>query len=222
MSKKKSLTLTLLKSEAKRYLSRHNDRPIKELFGVNDGKAIGTYVEHDFQNYLNKSYSYQLGNSASGIDFPILKLDIKVTSIRQPQSSCPYRDATQKVYGLGYDLLIFVYEKTDNHKKKHAKMNFLYAIFVESSCTADFQTTKGINGILDRNGNKDDLIAFLEERNLPLDDIGRESLAKRILSEKPKIGYLTISNALQWRLQYTRVIELAGTGGTNGVENILK
>ncbi|MFA7160404.1 MAG: restriction endonuclease, partial [Kiritimatiellia bacterium] len=31
-----------------------------------------------------------------------------------------------------------------------------------------------------------------------------------ILKKRPDVGYLTISNALQWRLQYSRVIEHAG------------
>lgn len=33
-------------------------------------------------------------------------------------------------------------------------------------------------------------------------------LASQILSEPPEQGYLTISNALQWRLQYQRVVSL--------------
>jgi restriction system protein len=45
--------------------------------------------------------------------------------------------------------------------------------------------------ILRRNGNKDDVVAFLDE-------IGREALAERILQQPKEIGYLTISNALQW------------------------
>ncbi|MDJ0725369.1 MAG: hypothetical protein QNJ38_09690 [Prochloraceae cyanobacterium] len=43
----------------------------------------------------------------------------------------------------------------------------------------------------------------------------------RILEQPPEIGYLTISNALQWRLQYRRVIDLATSNNTTGVENIL-
>jgi hypothetical protein len=48
------------------------------------------------------------------------------------------------------------------------------------------------------------------DRNLPLDEIGAEALANEILGNKPPQGYLTISNALQWRLQYQRAIDLAG------------
>ena len=46
---------------------------------------------------------------------------------------------------------------------------------------------------------------------LPLDDIQAQELAEEVLANPPEIGYLTISNALQWRLQYSRVIQQAGT-----------
>lgn len=54
-------------------------------------------------------------------------------------------------------------------------------------------------------------IALFHDKNLPVDDILADLLADEILSHKPEIGYLTISNALQWRLQYSRIIEEAGT-----------
>ena len=54
------------------------------------------------------------------------------------------------------------------------------------------------------------MLAFFAERMLPLDEIQSEQLAKEILTHPPEIGYLTISNALQWRLQYRRVITEAG------------
>ena len=85
-----------------------------------------------------------------------------------------------------------------------------HVIFVEKERTADFQTTKGLLGIIERDGNKDDVISFIVERNLPVDEIGAEQLADRILENPPLQGYLTISNALQWRLQYSRVIKEAG------------
>ena len=44
-------------------------------------------------------------------------------------------------------------------------------------------------------------------------------IAEEILHRtRPTLGYLTISNALQWRLQYTRVIEKAGS--VEGIERI--
>lgn len=187
--------------------SRHAE-PL--LYGVTDGKAVGTYLEHKFRGYLSDRYQFNLGNSAIGIDFPQLNTDIKVTSITQPQSSCPFKSARQKVYGLGYSLLIFVYQKVDDTSNRTATLNILHTIFVDKDQTADFQTTSGILNIIANKGNRDDIMAFLYEKNLPLDEIGIEKLADEIMKNPPKQGYLTISNALQWRLQYSRVIAYAG------------
>jgi len=207
---KTKLTHDLLKKEAAKFAEIETKYDELTLYGVTDGKAVGTYLEHKFTKFLAENYDYEHGNSASGIDLPCLGVDIKVTSIKQPQSSCPFKSATQKVYGLGYCLLIFVYEKSDNHDARTGRLNMNHTIFVEKEQTADFQTTKGISGILEREGNKDDLLAFIEERNLPLDEIGANELAERILKQPPEMGFLTISNALQWRLQYGRVISKAG------------
>ena len=212
------LTLPLLKASAKDFAHELSSEPISDLFGTTDGKAVGTYVEQKFRRYLESRFSFIPGNSASGIDIPELQVDLKATSVTQPQSSCPFKDASQKVYGLGYHLLVFVYNKTDDPAAQAANLNILHVVFVERGQTADWQTTKGIVDILDRAGNKDDLVAFLEERNLPLDEIGRNQLAERILHNRPGIGYLTISNALQWRLQYARVIGVAGK--VEGVEDL--
>jgi hypothetical protein len=208
---KTKLTHDLLQKAARNFAeveSQHNE-PL--LYGITDGKAVGTYLEHKFQNYLRKRFSYVEGNSAKGIDLPELGVDIKVTSIKQPQSSCPFKSARQKIFGLGYALLIFVYDKKDNNLNRTAKLNILHTIYVCPERTADFQTTTGIIRIVNNEGNKDDLLAFFEERMLPLDSVGADSLIDEILLSPPAVGYLTISNALQWRLQYRRVIEKAGT-----------
>src|SRR3990167_8503586 len=216
-----NLTLAQLKAAARDFIQAIASKPIADLYGVTGGKAVGTYVEHEFHRFLGEMHSYSPGSSASGIDFPELGVDLKVTSVRQPQSSCPFREASQKVYGLGYHLIVLVYDKLDDATARAAKLVFQHAIFVQKERTGDYQTTRGLSGILQRNGNKDDILAFLEERNLPLDEIGREKLAERILEEPPTLGYLTISNALQWRLQYGRVIGIATTEPAEGVENLL-
>lgn len=213
-----SLGLDQLKEEAALFAAEFSATPIFDLYGVTDGKAIGTYVEHQFRTRLLGKYHYSPGNSALGIDFPELDVDLKVTSYRQPQSSSPFRDATQKVYGLGYHLLVFVYEKTDDNEAGAAQLPIQSVIFIDASRTADHQTTTGLLGILERDGNIDDIVGFLEERNLPLDDIGMRNLAERILADPPAQGVLTISNALQWRLQYGRAIGVAEEGDLRGVE----
>lgn len=205
------LTLELLMKEASAFSNIESSHDEPALFGVTDGKAVGTYFEHKFQAYLTKKYKYEVGSSAKGIDFPALDVDMKVTSIKQPQSSCPYRSARQKIYGLGYSLLVFVYEKTDDPKNSTGRLNIQHVIFVEAKRTADYQMTTGLVGILDNEGNKEDLIAFMNDKMLPVEEIEASSIADEVLGNPPEIGFLTISNALQWRLQYSRVIDQAGS-----------
>jgi len=94
-----SLTVALLKREAQAFAQLESQCREPSLFGVTDGKAVGTYLEHKFQTILQEKYGYVRGSSAKGIDFPEFGVDIKVTSVRQPQSSCPFKSARQKVYG---------------------------------------------------------------------------------------------------------------------------
>lgn len=213
------LTIKKLCQEARDFSIQEGLHAEKSLFGVTDGKAVGTYLEHKFISHLLfRGYTFTPGNSASGIDFPDLNLDMKVTSIRQPQSSCPFKSARQKLYGLGYSLIVFAYDKQDNPRKKTSTLLITAAIFIDSTRTADFQTTQGVIDILQKNGNKDDLIAFMSDRNLPVDEIGLNNLADEIIATPPLQGYLTISNALQWRLQYTRVLDKAGS--ISGIKSI--
>lgn len=204
-------TIENLLSEAKSFAESISTFPESALYGVTDGKAVGTYVEHKFKAHLSEKYTVALGSSASGIDLPGLNVDIKVTSIVQPQSSCPFKSARQKIFGLGYALLIFVYQKSDNAVNKTSTLDILHTIFVEKERTSDFQTTVGLKQIIENQGNTDDLVSFMINRNLPLDEIEAYKIAEELLEGKPLIeGFLTISNALQWRLQYSRVISSAG------------
>ena len=207
---KKKLTNEILQQQAKKFAEKETKHNEPALFGVTDGKAVGTYLEHKFQKYLHAKYIYVEGSSAKGIDFPELLVDLKVTSKRQPQSSCPFKSARQKIYGLGYSILVFVYNKTDDQEKETANLEILHTVYIEINRTADYQTTTGINKIIQNKGNIDDILAFFEERMLPVDNLLAQKLAEEVLKNPPEIGYLTISNALQWRLQYSRVISEAG------------
>jgi hypothetical protein len=87
---------------------------------------LGHNIEHKFRDVITNKYITTVGSSASGIDFPDEEIDtdIKTTFITQPQSSCPFRSARQKIFGLGYNLLLFVYKKDD--KMEH-NLEFLHA-----------------------------------------------------------------------------------------------
>lgn len=202
------LTINDLITSAKQFCEIISQENHVELIGVTDGKAIGTYVEHKFQSFLQSQFRVEIGNSAKGIDLPgqDIQTDIKVTSINQPQSSCPYRNARQKIYGLGYNLLLFVYSKQDTSNS--CFLSFTNCAFISKERTSDFTITKRLREIVLDGANKEDVIAFLQDRNIPGDEIIYNELADEILNSPPIQGYLTISNAMQWRLQYGRVINL--------------
>ena len=216
---KLTLTTAELIQEAKIFCTTESEHKNIELFGITDGKAVGTLIEHKFQFYLQEKYDCKIGNSANGIDFPSTDIltDIKVTSIKQPQSSCPFKNAEQKIYGLGYNLLIFVYDKIDFNEEKYAKLNFVSCSFIAKERTGDFTTTKRIIEMINDGAIVEDFVAYFSDRNLPADEITLFKIAENIIEHPPTLGYLTISNALQWRLQYQRIVKLK-----DNVEGIIK
>lgn len=215
------LTIQLLCDEARIFSIAECTHPEHTLFGVTDGKAVGTYLELKFRAYLlDKGYVFEEGNAANGLDFPSLNVDMKVTSIKQPQSSCPFRSIRQKIYGLGYALIVFVYDKKDDEVSRTATLRITDTIFVQENRTADFQMTKGLLEILDKEGNEDDLMSFMISRHLTADEIELNALAQYVMQNRPEPGFLTISPALQWRLQYKRVIDKAGS--VDGIFSVYK
>lgn len=214
------LTPDGFRKSASAFASALTATPLPDLFGATDGKAVGTKVEGLFKEYLQARFDLEVGNAASGLDFPSIDTDLKVTSLRQPQSSCPFRAATQKIYGLGYHLLLIVYIKRDDQRERAAYLEIKHVVYIDKSRTGDFSLTKQIRDIVrqcepgsgGREAAVEDLDALLEDRNLPLDEVSRRQLAGRLLDEPPEQGVLTISNALQWRLQYSRAVSTAVAG----------
>lgn len=213
------LTIETLKKSAKEFCDIESLYLNTDLYGVTDGKAVGTYIEHKFKKYLLDNYTYENGSSAKGVDLPgpTIRTDIKVTSKKQPQSSSPFKDAKQKIFGLGYNLLVFVYDKVDDPNTSSAKLNFVSCSYLDKERTADYTTTFRLREMLKDGANKEDIIAYLNDKNIPADDFALGLIADQILDTTPKQGYLTISNALQWRLQYARVVNL-----TDKVDGISK
>lgn len=79
---KPKLTVETLKTEARRFADIESAHREPSIYGVTDGKVVGTYFEHKFWSYLREKYDFEEGSSARGIDFPELEVDMKVTSIR--------------------------------------------------------------------------------------------------------------------------------------------
>lgn len=49
---KVALSVDILCEEARNFARTESQHEETALFGVTDGKAVGTYFEHKFQNYL--------------------------------------------------------------------------------------------------------------------------------------------------------------------------
>ncbi len=221
MGQQEKLTIEKLIKEAQIFCVEQSEFQHIELYGVTDGKAVGTLIEHKFQKHLNEKYEVLVGSSARGIDLPSdnIQTDIKVTSIKQPQSSCPFKDAKQKIFGLGYNLLVFVYDKTDDPTTQTAILNFVSCSFVHKERTADYTTTFRLREMVKDGANEADIVAYLQDKNIPADEITLAKVAEQILQTPPEQGYLTISNALQWRLQYQRIVALIDD--IQGIEKIV-
>jgi hypothetical protein len=207
---KPKLTIPKLIATTKAFCEIESTFSNEALYGVTDGKAVGTLIEQKFKEFLLQSYTVSIGNSAFGIDLPSedILTDIKITSIKQPQSSCPFKSVRQKVFGLGYNLLVFVYDKKDDPVTKTAVLDFVSCSFIEKERTADYTMTLKLRELVESNPLVEEVKAFLMDANLPADEGLLEDLAIEITTNPPMQGYLTISPALQWRLQYGRVVRL--------------
>jgi hypothetical protein len=59
---KQKLTINILVKEAKAFCRKESKFDNPYLFGITDGKAVGTFIEHKFQNYLSLKYEYIIGS----------------------------------------------------------------------------------------------------------------------------------------------------------------
>ena len=55
---KAALTIPLLCQEAAAFAEVESSYPEPTLYGVTDGKAIGTYLEHKFRAHLEGKYTF--------------------------------------------------------------------------------------------------------------------------------------------------------------------
>jgi len=107
-----------------------------------------------------------------------------------------------RIEGLGYHLVLFVYVKDEDG------VDFTSVRFIPAEFTADFQTTKYLRHLIAEGALLEDLVAYLQDRQVPADESSLVSYAEYLQTNPPRQGYLTISNALQWRLQYKRVVSM--------------
>lgn len=62
---KHKLTIAGLKKEAEIFCVELSKIRHKYLFGITDGKAVGTFIEQKFQQHLRDKYEVTIGSSAT-------------------------------------------------------------------------------------------------------------------------------------------------------------
>ena len=216
---KAELTIADVLNEARKFSKTISQKDHVAIRGVTDGKAIGTYLERQFKEILMNNYAVDAGSSSAGIDLPseLINIDIKTTSVAHPQSSSPFKNAREKIFGLGYNILLFIYEKDDTLE---SNLEIVNCVYIAQERTGDFQITKKILELLSSNAGKAAMLEFLRGENLPADEAELERIVSEILATPPEQGYLTISNALQWRLHYNKAV-LLEKDQIRGVDKIL-
>jgi hypothetical protein len=207
---KKLLTINALIQEARAFCEAESKINNAFLYGVTDGKAVGTHIEAKFKQHLFELYDTEKGNAASGVDLPAANIltDIKVTSIKQPQSACPFKDASQKVFGLGYNLLVFVYDKKDDPVSKTAILDFVSCNFIEKERTGDYQTTFHLRQLIDNEAIVEEIVAYLNDVYISNDEEILNQLATEILKNPPKQGYLANLFVIEKQNYLRKIIEL--------------
>ena len=104
---KKILTIEELMKSAKIFCETASEENHIELIGVTDGKAVGTYVEHKFQKFLQKRYTVEIVNSAKGIDLPGATVQSHVgctAAVKLPLSECTSENFWFRLQLIGFCL----------------------------------------------------------------------------------------------------------------------
>ena len=182
-------------------------RVIPELRGINDGKKVGTYFEHEIKKFLEKKLGKPLGgSSAAGKDIPAFNIDVKTTSIQQPQSSSPFTDASEQVFGLPYNILLFIYQKSDT--VIGATFKIISCCYIPQDKTGDHRITKEILNLLSKLKNMeitDNEFKEAVERKLQIKGAKlADGIIEKIKTNPPQLGAITITPAIQWRLNYNK------------------
>lgn len=187
---------------------------------IDKPKKIGDFVQEKLSEYLATKYSFTKGNSTLGIDFPSLNIDVKATRLHKPQSSSRFRSVRQKVFGLGYGIVLFAYEQIEDEFAMKTTIRVRRVVYIAAERTASYSITKTIKELIENDCNQEELEGYLLSISMGLDEAEAEAIAQKIMLDKTiNVGYIEMTQALQWRLMYSVAINNAGK--IAGLESLL-
>ena len=219
--KKRKLTNDILISEAKTFCLREATYDNPELYVISDNATTNHYIKRKFFEHLNELYNFDY-QTDKGISFPEkdINTNILVVSKEKPESMCVFKNAMQKIYGLGFNVILFIYEKEDNHDQKASRISFKKCAFIEKERTADYDITFQLIQMIENDAQKDDIIGFLMDHNMPADELKLNHIAEQILINPPKQGYFGICYPMKWELKFGKFLDLKEQ--TGGITDILE
>lgn len=181
-------------------------------------KQIGTYFEKELRDWFeNKHGLVSEGSVAEDIDLPAFNLDVKTTSNRQPQSSSTFDDPGERIVGVDYNILLFVYDKqsVDGGNKFEIKT----CAYIPKERASDYRKSDdAVKLVADyREGKLSE--SELREQLEDLTGVGAISDKKfeEIKNDPPEKGAITITPALQWRFNYNKMVKEDVPEGTERI-----
>jgi hypothetical protein len=160
-----------------------------------------TAIERQFHDLLEESFQHVRGSSSKGIDLPQLNYDIKITSMREPQSSAPFGHASERIFGLPYGILLLPYDDESDG------LVFIEPVLFAAGETADRRVTAALQEMRDGGATQGEIAAFLLGADVGLSGDEIERVSARIIKEGIPQGRLVLSDAHQWRLRYSEALD---------------
>jgi hypothetical protein len=164
-------------------------------------KRTVTAIERQFHDQLEENFAHVRGSSSKGIDLPQLNYDIKITSLREPQSSAPYGHASERIFGLPYGILLLPYDDEGDG------LVFIEPVLFAAAETADRRITAELRALRESGATQREIAAFLLGAGVGLSEDEIERVSARIIKEGIPQGRLVLSDAHQWRLRYSEALD---------------
>lgn len=171
-------------------------------------KQIGTYFEKELREWFEDHAGVvSAGSVAKGLDLPAFDLDVKTTSKRQPQSSSPFKDAGERITGVDYNVLLFIY---DRHSVDGGnRFDIVSCVYIPKERTADYRMSEQAQRLVEM--YRDDELSESELRQELEDMTGLGAISdekfEEIKENPPNKGTITITPAIQWRFNYNKMID---------------
>lgn len=169
-------------------------------------KQIGTYFEEELREWFAEHEGIiSEGSVAKGLDLPLFDIDVKTTSVARPQSSSPFDDPGERITGVDYNILLFVYDKSATESGN--QFDIVSCVYIPKERTGDHRMSVKAQTLVEQWSkgrlSEEELRQELED----LTGLGAISDEKfdEIKESPPLDGTITISPAAQWRFSYNKM-----------------